>query len=545
MKFGETPAGEAEGAILAHSLKGTGFAFRKGRVLSAGDVATLIAARVATIVAARLEAGDVTEDQAAERIARALLSKVGQGPGLTASAAFTGRVNLYAGQAGLVVLDAERVDRLNLLDEAVTLATLPAFAPVADGQMVATVKIIPYAVPEATIAAAEALAAEAHRSKEGPLLLVAPYLAPATWLVQSSVPGMKPSILDKTTEVTRARIEALGGTLLGERRIAHRADEFAAALAEGKAAGAGLVLAIGASAITDRRDELPAGLDAAGGRVLHLGMPVDPGNLLLLGDLDGAPVLGLPGCARSPKLNGFDWVLQRLAAGIQVTRADIMRMGVGGLLSEIPSRPLPRDLAVPRAPRVAALVLAAGRSTRMGSNKLLTPVGGTPLALRAIDAALASQAGPVLVVLGHEAGRLKDAIGERAVRLVEAPDFAAGLSASLKAGLAALPDRIDAVIVCLADMPRVSASTIDRLIAAFNPAEGRRICVPVHQGQQGNPVLWDMAYVPEMATLTGDRGAKSLLDRHADVVCEVEMDAGVLLDLDTPEALAAYTADRA
>ena len=531
MKFGETPVDEAEGAVLAHSLKGAGFAFKKGRVLSAEDVATLTDAKIATVVAARLEPGDVTENRAAERIARAL-----KGSGLSASAAFTGRVNLYAEQAGLVLLDQTRVDQLNLLDEAVTLATLPAFASVAEGQMVATVKIIPYAAPEATVAAAEALAVGGE-----PLLRVAPYHAPATWLVQSSVPGMKPSILDKTAEVTRARIEALGGTLLGERRIGHHAAEFAAAMQEGQHAGAGLVLAIGASAITDRRDELPAGLCDAGGRVLHLGMPVDPGNLLLLGELGGSPVLGLPGCARSPKLNGVDWILQRLAAGIEVTRGDIMRMGVGGLLSEIPSRPLPRDLAVPRAPRVAALVLAAGRSTRMGRNKLLAEVEGRPLALRAIDAALASQAGPVLVVLGHEAAQLQDAIGERAVRLVEAPDYADGLSASLKAGLAALPDRIDAVIVCLADMPRVSAATVDRLIAAFNPAEGRRICVPTFQGQRGNPVLWDMAYVPEMATLTGDRGAKPLLDRHADVVCEVEMaDDGVLLDLDTPEALAAY-----
>ena len=531
MRFGDTPVGDAQGAILAHSLKGAGFAFKKGRVLSAGDVATLAGAGITTVVAARLEAGDVTEDQAAERLARAL-----KGNGLDASAAFTGRVNLYAAEAGLVVLDEARIDQLNLLDEAVTLATLPAFASVAEGQMVATVKIIPYGAPEATVAAAEALA-----STGTPLLRVAPYRAPATWLVQSSVPGMKPSILDKTTEVTRARIEALGGTLLGERRIGHHAGEFAAAMAEGKQAGAGLVLAIGASAITDRRDELPAGLCAAGGQVLHLGMPVDPGNLLLLGNLDGAPVLGLPGCARSPKLNGVDWVLQRLAAGIEVTRTDIMRMGVGGLLTEIPSRPLPRDLAVPRAPRVAALVLAAGRSKRMGRNKLLTPVEGGPLALRAIDAALASQAGPVIVVLGHESERVRSAIGERAVRLVEAPDYAEGLSASLKAGLAALPDRIDAVIVCLADMPRVSAPIIDRLIAAFNPAEGRRICVPIHKGQRGNPVLWDLAYVPEMATLTGDRGAKPLLERHADVVCEVEMtDDAVLLDLDTPEALAAY-----
>jgi molybdenum cofactor cytidylyltransferase len=273
-------------------------------------------------------------------------------------------------------------------------------------------------------------------------------------------------------------------------------------------------------------------------------MPVDPGNLLLLGSLAGRPVLGLPGCARSPKLNGFDWVLQRLAAGLEVTRADIMRLGVGGLLTEIPSRPLPRAAAAPPAgPRVAALVLAAGLSRRMGSNKLLADDGGVPLVRRTVEAALASRARPVLVVTGNEAQRVRGALEGLEVTFIDAPDHAEGLSASLKAGLRALPVPAEAVLVCLGDMPRVPAETLDRLISAWNPVEGRAICVPVHQGRRGNPVLWDRRFVPEMLDLTGDQGAKALLSAHAELVAEVPVDApGVHLDVDTPEALAALNA---
>ena len=156
----------------------------------------------------------------------------------------------------------------------------------------------------------------------------------------------------------------------------------------------------------------PAGIVAAGGAVSHFGMPVDPGNLLLLGSLHGEPVVGLPSCARSPKVNGFDFVLQRLFAGLAVTGKDVMRMGVGGLLQEIPNRPQPRDVenAPLRAPRIAALVLAAGLSSRMGSNKLLEGWRGHPLLRWTVEAALASDARPVIVVTGNEAPKIEAAL---------------------------------------------------------------------------------------------------------------------------------------
>ncbi len=531
MRFGPLPMDDAEGAILAHSLRCGDLTFKKGRRLSAEDAVALRAAGVATVVAVRLDADDVAEDAAAERVARAVA-----GSGLTVAAPFTGRVNLFATARGLLRLDTARLDAINLIDESVTIATLPDASVVEPGQMVATVKIIPFAAPESAVARAEAVA-----NAGSPPLSVAAFRPLSVALIQTRLPGLKDSVLDKTVDVTRDRVEALGGSLVDERRCDHNEAALAAAIAA--APPVDLLLIAGASAITDRRDVLPAAIEQAGGTVEHFGMPVDPGNLLLLARRGDTPVLGLPGCARSPKLNGFDWVLQRIAAGMPPSRRDIMRMGVGGLLAEIPSRPLPRAGAAveaPRAPRVTALVLAAGRSSRMGgSNKLLAAVNGAPLIARAVDAALASQAHGVIVVTGHQGDAVEQALAGKPVRFVRNPDFADGLSASLRAGLAAVPADADAVVVCLGDMPRVRAGVIDRLIAAFNPLEGRAICVPTTHGKQGNPVLWDRSFFVEMAGLTGDSGAKRLIGHHADRLCEVAVDdAGILYDVDTPDLLA-------
>ena len=221
----------------------------------------------------------------------------------------------------------------------------------------------------------------------------------------------------------------------------------------------------GASAIADRRDVIPSALEAIGGHIEHFGMPVDPGNLLMIGgDASGHPVLGAPGCARSPKENGFDWVLMRLLAGLPVAREDITGLGVGGLLMEIVTRPQPRDEPAPAGRNIAGVVLAAGRSSRMGGpNKLLEQIAGRPLVRIVVDAVLASRARPVIVVTGHQRERVEAALAGLPVRFVHNPHFADGLGTSLKAGIAALPAGADGAIVCLGDMPQVDAALIDRL----------------------------------------------------------------------------------
>ncbi len=243
------------------------------------------------------------------------------------------------------MFEPERLDRLNLVDEAVTLGTLPPFTVVEPRQMVATVKIIPFAAPEKAVAAcAEAAAAG------GPLLRVAPFRALSAGLVQTRLPGLKESVLDKTRQVTEGRLAALGCRLVFEERCDHADAALMPVIRDAIGRGIDMLLIHGASAILDRRDVIPASVVAAGGRIDHFGMPVDPGNLVLLGHVGERVVLGLPGCARSPKVNGFDWVLERLVAGLPVGPAEIMRMGSGGLLAEIPSRPLPRAEAKPPAP---------------------------------------------------------------------------------------------------------------------------------------------------------------------------------------------------
>ncbi|HJU20364.1 MAG TPA: molybdopterin-binding/glycosyltransferase family 2 protein [Stellaceae bacterium] len=545
MKFGEIAVAEAEGTILAHSLKFGTTALKKGRVLSRADVEALAAAGLNEITAARLDPGEVGENEAAQRIAAAAA-----GPGISLAPPFTGRANLFAEAKGVLVFDRERLDRLNLVDEAVTLGTLPPFAVVAPRQMVATVKIIPFGVPAPAVEYCAAAAAAG-----GPLLRVAAFQPHAVGLVQTRLPGLKESILDKTREATEARLAALGSRLVWEARCDHAAAALAPLIGAAIEHGADIVFVHGASAIVDRRDVIPAALVAAGGRIDHFGMPVDPGNLLLLGRLGERIVLGLPGCARSPKENGFDWVLQRLVAGLPVGPAEIMRMGAGGLLAEIPSRPLPRAEARPMpepkpqpqgsrmtGPRIAVLLLAAGQSSRMGGpNKLLLPVGGVPMVARVAQRLLAARARPVVAVLGKDADAVDAALGKLPVERVRNPDFAQGLSSSLKRGIAALPQEVDGVVVCLGDMPLVTGRHLERLIGAFNPLEGRAIIVPTRRGKRGNPVLWGRRFFPEIAGLAGDVGAKHLIGEHAELVAEVEMDDdAVLVDIDTPDALAAF-----
>jgi molybdenum cofactor cytidylyltransferase len=539
MIFGALPLAEAEGAILAHGLQRPGLVFKKGRRLSAADLAALARAGVSEVIAARLEPGDVGEDAAAAAIAAAAT-----GPGLTMSAAFTGRCNLIVAERGLLLLERARVDALNALDEAITLATLAPFEIVEPRQMAATVKIIPFAAPSQAVEQAVALAGRGR-----PLLAVAPFRPRRVGLVQTTLPGLKPAILDKTLEATNRRLAALDCPPAEERRVPHEPGAIAAALAELKHCE--ILLVSGASANVDRRDVVPAGIVAVGGEVLHFGMPVDPGNLILLARWGDKPVLGLPGCARSPKVNGFDWVLERLVAGLAVTPRDIQQMGVGGLLKETGARPLPRAHAVesretaPRAPAIAALVLAAGQARRMGSNKLVAELQGKPLLRHAVEAALASQARPVLVVTGHERERTEAALSGLGVATTHNPDYARGLSTSLHRGLAALSPGVDGAVVLLGDMPRITPAVLNRLIAAFNPVEGRALVVPTFKGKRGNPLLFARRFFAEVQAIQGDQGARQLLGEYPELVAEVALDDdAVLTDVDTPEALAALCAWR-
>lgn len=326
MDFGELPARDALGAILAHSHRVAGGRIRKGQALGVEDVARLEDAGVDTVVVARPGPQDVSEDAAAARIAAALVPDPAAA-GLRLTEAATGRVNLYATGPGVVRMDTSSLHRLNLVDPMVTVATLPPFARVEAGAMVATVKIISYAVPETSVD-------EGARVAHGALAVAPVVLRDAMLVITDMGSGA-----GKGEAAVATRLDRLGMRLAGVTVVPHDAPSIAAALA---AVESDLVLLLTASATSDVRDVGPAGLVAAGGRMTRFGMPVDPGNLLFYGSIGTRPVIGLPGCARSPALNGADWVLERICCGIEPTAEEIAAMGVGGLLKESPSRPHPR-----------------------------------------------------------------------------------------------------------------------------------------------------------------------------------------------------------
>ncbi|WP_299674690.1 molybdopterin-binding protein [uncultured Roseobacter sp.] len=338
MKFGAVPTETAEGAILAHSVSlGSAGRLRKGRVLGRADVAALAAAGTEEVIVARLEEGDVIEDEAARQLAKALVPDPARQQ-LRVTEPFTGRVNLLAEGPGVAMLDVSALDAVNRVHPMITLATVPAHQQMSDGGMVATIKIISYAVPADALQEACAVAREAIR--------LAPPIIDTVRLIITEIPGGAGS---KGQAAIANRVSAFGLEMAPAVIVPHEEAALARALSE---PNVGLTLILTGSATSDIDDVAPAALRRAGGLVTRFGMPVDPGNLLFLGDLGAQPVIGLPGCARSPALNGADWVLARVMCGIDVSDGDIAAMGVGGLLKEIPTRPQPR----------------AGKTTRRGAS---------------------------------------------------------------------------------------------------------------------------------------------------------------------------------
>ncbi len=531
MIFGAVPVDDALGAISVHAVRTAGAVIKKGATISAREISLLREAGIASIVVAKLEPEDIGEDEAAAALAQVLC-----GDGIRAAPAATGRANLFAMQSGILQINVDAVHAINRLDEAVTLATLPAMKPVVAGEMIATVKIVPFGIARRLSEAAVAQAA-ADRP-----LRIAPYCLTRVGMISTRLPGLNETIIDKTVRVTAERLAVANAMIVHEARVPHDTSALTQAIKDALQARVEMILIFGASAIADRHDVIPAAIEAGGGSIIHFGMPVDPGNLLLLAHCGDVPVIGAPGCARSPKENGFDWILSRTLAGWPIVREDIVRMSVGGLLMEIVTRPQPRAIApLPQVQPIAALVMAAGLSSRMGSdNKLLALLDGKPLVRVSVEKILRSKAANVVVVTGHDADQIRATLAGLDVRFIHNPDYRQGMSTSLRAGIAALNEGCAGAMICLGDMPQVDSGLIDKLIDAFDPQSGALIVAPMSEGRRGNPVLWARQFFPELLQLSGDAGARHLIERHRDALREVEADgSAAFLDVDTPEALAA------
>ena len=326
MIFAEVALEEAEGAILAHSVACSGRILKKGTCLTPEQVADLHASGAERVTVARLEADDIDENKAADILAEALLDESGEG--LKRTSPFTGRVNLIAKGAGVVEQDVERMIKMNKVDPMISCATVPQYQQMFDGGLVATVKIISYSVPKMNLEKACALA-------KGAIRLRSPKLQTAALIISETEGGAG----DKGLSAISARLEVLGISLKNVERVPHDMLSIAQTLNN---FDADLVLILTSSATSDINDTAPAAVRLAGGKVSRFGMPVDPGNLLFLGSLRDKPVIGLPGCARSPALNGADWILSRISCGVACDHDSFAEMSVGGLLKEIPTRPQPR-----------------------------------------------------------------------------------------------------------------------------------------------------------------------------------------------------------
>lgn len=529
MKFHKVPTDTAVNMILAHSFKGRAGTIRKGTFLTHSDIENLKQSGQKHVTVAQLFDDDIHEDEAAKRVAHWATA-----PFIEQGEPFTGRSNLFARKAGILRVNREIVDALNAVDPRITIASLPDYEPVEAGRMIATAKIIPFAVPDCQL---EAALSVSHASP----LEIKPFNRTKVTLISTRLSHLKEATMDKTRHVLEERLGFANAALHNEIRVDHSIEALSVGIKRACEDNPELIILFGASAVVDEDDVLPASIKLAGGTVDRVGMPVDPGNLLILASIKGIPVLGAPGCARSPKQNGFDWLLYRMLADVPVTSKDISQMGVGGLLMEIVSRPQPRSGGIDaKEGPVDIIVLAAGRSSRMGDhNKLLATFNDLPLVRKSVQAALSSKARSVTVVVGHMADEIKSALDGLNVEFVHNANFKEGLSTSLKAGLQSLRRDCAGAIIQLADMPEVGAAALDALIDGFDPQNGRLIGVAMSNGKRGNPVLLPNRFFPQAMNAMGDQGAREIIASNPDAVYAVELGDAAVIDVDTKEALEA------
>ena len=530
MIFGEFPPQQCKDSILAHTLKLPQKTIKKGSILGNTELELIEQANIEKIWVAKLEENDLHENEAATNLANALCNEQ-----CVADVAFTGRVNLFSTISGIFCPNIDIINSLNRIDPAITLATLQSFTPIPANKMVATVKIIPFAVNNQLVQNALKLLDTNKTALE-----IAPYKSHKIGVISTLLPSLKESVISKTIKTLELRLKGTNSTIDWDLRIPHTIADLAKNIAFLRDQNADLIVIFGASAITDKADVIPVAIEKSGGTVRHFGLPVDPGNLLLLAELNDTKIIGAPGCARSPKENGFDWVLHRTLAGIEIESSMLTGLGVGGLLMDIMSRPVPRQGSEKNIenPKVAAIVLAAGKSSRMGeTNKLLAKINEKPLVRISVESVLNSKVDSVTVVTGHMAEDISKTLSGLNINILKNESYKAGLSTSLAMGIQSLPTDVDAVLIVLADMPFIETHLIDKILNAYNPALGDFIIVPTAEGKRGNPVLWSRRYFNELCQIEGDIGARALIESNSESVLEVELGESARLDVDTPEQL--------
>ena len=327
MKFGMEKTEHAAGGILAHSLVCGRERFRKGKLLDEKDVSKLIRYGYDHVAVARLEDHDTEENLAAKRVAENI-HFIAEPENFKKSTAFTGRVNIFARSTGIVIFDEESLIKANAIDNMITIATVPNYSQVSKGFIVATVKIISYGVMTLKLEKVASLVTGTIRLKK-------PKYSSAHLITTKISRGTS----DKALRAIKSRTDILGLSFTVNKDIPHNEGNLKEAIDDSKS---DVILILTASATSDISDVAPMAVKSLGGNILRFGIPVDPGNLLFLGMLSDKPIIGLPGCAKSPAINGADWVISRVVCGHIPDEREFASMGVGGLLKENNSRPMPR-----------------------------------------------------------------------------------------------------------------------------------------------------------------------------------------------------------
>lgn len=530
MRFLELPVAETLQCYLAHSCRVGQRRVAKGTQIDASLIEQLQVADIHTITVAQLDASDVHEDAAAHELALAL-----SGRHVTASTARTGRVNLHADAEGLFLFCRDTLLALNAVDERITCATLDENRWVTKGRMLATIKIIPYAVSRVQLDKVLGIVAQASQR-----LSIHVAHSKTVALIQTRLPSLKETVLDKTFEVTRQRLQQRGSLLLLERRCKHNTQALSTSIKDVMKQAPDCLIITGASAISDRADVIPQSIELAGGSVQRFGIPIDPGNLLLLAEIKGTTVLGAPGCARSPKDNGLDRVLDRLVCELPVHNDWLNTLSIGGLLDEDVTRPALRQEASPvhsgaAQLRIGAFVLAAGHARQVAgkshSTSIRSPLDvwqGKPIVEHVLSQLDQTEFERTLVVTGQNNSDIADLSLKDTTILINNPDWEKGLGYSIAAGVRQLLD-CDAIMVFLGNAPPVSTSTVEQLRQHYLAHPETRMLVPSHRGKPGNPVLISNVFFDSLLALRGDSGARFIQRCYPDSVKYLAVDDPMVL----------------
>jgi len=550
MIFAEFDIDECLGAVLAHSRKLDGKRIAKGRVLDAGLIEALRREGVTSLVCAMPEKGDRSEDEVASQIAQKLAEGLAA-EDIEVSIAATGRVNFKTRKTGLIRYERNQLRAFNMVHEGVGLS-LPAHNQLLSaGQFIATLKVIPFFLHR------DVVAKLLHALGDAPLFTFHALASKRAALIQTYGHALPDKVYQATETVTRNRLQALGSQLISSLQSAHETDALARQIETAIKQGAEMLLICGGSAIVDRQDVIPAAICQLGGQIDQLGLAVDPGNMLMTAAIGGVPVIGMPGCARSPKLNGFDWVLQLLLAAIPLDRETLADLAAGGLLSEIASRPMPRIQAEKQSrqkaetpQKMACILLAAGQSRRMGgTNKLLMEIRGKPVVRYAAEALCQAGLGDVYVVTGHQPEQVQNSLNGLQVTFVHNPDYASGQASSVVQAISVLPEGVSDVLIALGDMPLINPALLTALAKQHLAKSGTglpQITLPTYQIEgnsemvrRGNPVIWSRAFFADLTELSGDQGGRQILADYPACIQQLHWpDPHAFMDVDTGEAFA-------